>query len=189
MPLPTELANVRKEILAMDQAAEELCAGLNEAQLGWRPAPGRWSIAENLIHLRTTAEVFMPALDSAIAEAREKNWRSDGPFRLPMMGRLFVWYTEPPPKIRLPAPAPLKPVLPGPAAQALPLFLESQQWILRRLEAASGLDVNRARVTSPLAKFVRMDLLTIFHVCGSHGRRHLWQAGNVRNHPGFPGVN
>jgi len=187
MALPPQLDQLSGELQHVNRDAAALCAGLNEAQLGWRAEPGRWSIAENLLHLRTTAEVFMPALDAAIAQAREMNWRSEGPFRLTMMGRLFVWYTEPPPKIRLPAPAPLKPVLQGPAAQALPLFLESQQWILQRLEASNGLDLNRARITSPLAKFVRMDLLTIFHVCGSHGRRHIWQAGNVRKSPDFPG--
>lgn len=180
MPLVSELEAVRSEATAINQQAEELCAGLSEQQLGWRPDPKRWSIAENFIHLRTTAEVFLPSVDTAIREAREKNWRSEGPFRLTRMGRFFKWYVEPPPVIRLPAPKPLRPLLAGPAANALPLFLESQTWVMERLEAANGLDLNRARVTSPLASFVRMDLLTIFHVFTGHARRHIYQATNVR---------
>lgn len=176
--LVKELEKIRGELEQINRDVESLCAGLSEEQLGWRPEPERWSIAENLIHLRTTAEVFLPTMDEAIEEATRKNLRSDGPFKLSLKGRLFCWYTEPPPKIRLPAPAPLRPLLKGPATEALPLFLESQRWVVQRLEAASGLDLNRARIRSPLAKFITMDLLTLFSVCVTHGR-HIWQARNI----------
>lgn len=180
MVLAAELANIRQEIAALDAQAAGLCAGLSEAQLGWRPEPGRWSIAENLWHLRTTSRVFAPAADRAIEEARQKKLFSPGPFRLTRMGRFFVWWVEPPPVVRLPAPKPLRPQVEGPAGDALAAFLESQQWMLQRIEAASGLDLNRARVISPIASYIRMDLLALFCVFAGHGRRHLWQAGNVR---------
>ena len=180
MALAAQLEKLRGEIEQINRDASGLCAGLGEEQLGWRPEPGRWSIAENLIHLRTTTEVFLPSMDAAIGEAKQKNWRRDGPFALPWKGRLFVWYTAPPPKIRLPAPPQLRPLLKGPATEALPLFLESQRWILERLEGTNGLDLTRASFASPLAKFIRMDLFTAFHVFCSHGRRHIWQANNVR---------
>jgi len=180
MALVKELEEIRGELEQINRDAESLCSGLSEEHLGWRPGPKRWSIAENLIHLRTTGEVFLPTMDRVIEEAKRKDWRSDGPFKLSLKGRLFCWYTEPPPKIRLPAPPQLKPLLRGPASEALPLFLESQRWIVQRLEAANGVDLNRARITSPLAKFITMDLLTIFSVSCTHGRRHIWQARNVR---------
>jgi hypothetical protein len=46
-----------------------------------------------------------------------------------------------------------------------------------RIQAASGLDLNRVRWTSPLARLVRMDLLTIFNVANGHARRHMWNDG------------
>lgn len=180
MALAAELARIRQEIAELDVRATALCAGLSEAKLAWRPKPESWSIAENLWHLRTTARVFAPAADRAIAQARRKQYFSPGPFRLTRMGRFFVWWVEPPPVLRLPAPKMLRPQVEGPARAALAAFLESQQWMCERVEAANGLDLNRARVVSPLASYIRMDLLAFFCVFTGHGRRHLWQAENVR---------
>ncbi len=67
---------------AVDAEAKKLCAGLSEEQLSWCPRPGRWSIAQNLAHLRTTTEVFLPAVDSALEASRNLGLRSEGPFGL-----------------------------------------------------------------------------------------------------------
>jgi hypothetical protein len=81
--LAPELQALVSEVQRINEQTTALCAGLNEGQLAWRPQPGRWSIAENLIHLRTVAEVFLPSLDQAIADARTRNLLNDGPFRVP----------------------------------------------------------------------------------------------------------
>ena len=180
MALVPQLEEIRQEVNDINQRAAELCAGLSEEELAWRPEPGRWSVAENLLHLRVVAQVFLPAIDQAIEEARRRNLYGQGPFDLGLMGRFYVWYVQPPVRIRLPSPEPLRPLLTGPATEALPQFLESQQWIVERIEAANGLDLNRTRITSPLASFVRMNLLAFFTVGNGHERRHLWQAENVR---------
>lgn len=180
MPLIPELEKVRREIEAINAEAKALCEGLGEEELAWRPGRKRWSIAENFVHLRTTTETFLPNVDRGIEEAKRRKLHGDGPFRLGLLGRFYVWYVEPPPVIRLPTPKPLRPLLAGPATEALPQFLESQQWMVERLETANGLDLVRARVVSPLASFIRMNLLAFFCVFTGHERRHLWQAGNVR---------
>ena len=43
----------------INTAAARLCDGLTAKQLSWRPLPEKWSIAQNLAHLRTTAQVFL----------------------------------------------------------------------------------------------------------------------------------
>ena len=96
------------------------------------------------------------------------------------MGKLYVWYVEPPPKIKLPAPKVLRPLLAGPAADALPQFLQSQQWMMDRVTEANGLDLGKVSVASPLASFVKMNLLAIFSVFTGHERRHIVQASKVR---------
>jgi len=179
-PLCPELEKIQQEIEDLDRRSAALCAGLSQESIARRPEPGRWSIAENLIHLRITCETFIPGVDAAMAEGRANRIHGSGPFRLGLMGRFFVWYVEPPPVIRLPAPKQLRPVLPEGPVDPLAQFLESQHQMAERLRAANGLDLNRVRITSPLAKFVRMDLLAFFAVFTGHGRRHLWQAENVR---------
>lgn len=178
--LPPELERIRQEAAENEKRLVALVEGLGEEELKWRPMPGRWSIAEILIHLRLTNEACLPAIDRAMEDARRKNLLAEGPFRLGWMGRFFVWYVEPPPLIRLPAPAVLRPLLEGPAGEALPRLLDSRRLILARMEAASGIDLERARFVSPFASFVKMSLLASFSVFTAHERRHLWQGENVR---------
>jgi len=181
VPLVIELAQIRKQAEANQAYALTLVEGLSEQQLAWRPEPRRWSIADNFVHLRLTVQMCLGPLDAAIASARERKLFSNGPFRMTLMGRLFAWYVEPPPAIRLPAPKTLVPPLQGSASEALPAWIVAHTQIVERIEAANGLDLVRASFTSPFASFVRMNLLALFAVFNGHERRHLWQANNVRS--------
>jgi DinB superfamily len=175
-----EVKTLTTELLSVNAEAATLCNPLTAEQLAWRPAPARWSIAENLIHLCTTTDVFLPAVDGALAESRRRKAMAPGPFHLGWYGRTLVWYVEPPPVIRLPAPKPLRPPLSGSAENALERFLSWQATMMQRMEDADGLDLTALRFPSPLARYVKMNLLEFFAVFNGHSRRHLWQAGNVR---------
>lgn len=179
MELCPELENIRKQSDANNARIRQLCAGLAEQQLAWRPGPNSWCIAEVLLHLERTTHIFLPIIDQVIEEARRGGCLSNGPFHLGLMGKFYVWYVEPPPHIRLPSPKPLVPSLEEPASNALPRFLSSQEEMKQRLEHANGIDLVRTRITSPFASFVKMDLLTLFSVGAAHERRHIWQISNV----------
>lgn len=81
MALIAELENIRQQMDANSERLKELCASLNEAQLGWRPRPSSWCIAEVLLHLEHTTHVFLPVIDNAIENARRNGLLSNGPFR------------------------------------------------------------------------------------------------------------
>lgn len=178
--LGPELQKILSEMGEIERRAQELCRGLSEEQLAWRPEPHRWSIAENLIHLETTTNVMLPAVDRSISDGRQRNLRSEGPYNMGWLGRIYVWYSEPPPKIRLPAPNVLKPLLNVSGLDALPAFLASQQQMVVRLEQANGLDLSRARFQSPIAAYIKMNLLSFFSVFTAHERRHIAQADEIR---------
>jgi hypothetical protein len=179
-PMFLDLKALLSALSAVDAEASALCHGLSADRLAARPHPDKWSIAENLLHLCTTTGVFLPAVDHAIVESRRQGFLGDGPFQLGPYGRLLVWYVEPPPLIRLPAPKPLRPRPPASGERVLETFLESQAAMTQRLEDAAGLHLTRLRFRSPLASYVRMNLLEFFSVFNGHSRRHLWQAANVR---------
>jgi len=176
-----ELLSVRDELAAASERALRLCDGLDEAALGWRPAPESWSIAGCLGHLETTTAVFLPGLDEAIDRARRRGALGRGPFRLNRWGRLLVWYVEPPPPFRLPAPKPLRPPPDGPPLEALPAFLRSQETLAAKLPELEGIDLARATYVSPIARYIRMSVLAFLRVHTAHERRHLWQAERVRS--------
>jgi hypothetical protein len=166
--------------LAIDSEAKQLCAGLSEEQLSWCPSPGRWSIAQNLAHLRTTTEVFLPAVDSALEASRIMGLRGDGPFVLGPFGRFLVWRMDAGPILKMKAPKILHPRLLNFAGLELEHFLASQAALRQRIAEAEGLDLTAFRFPSPAARYFRVNLLEFFSAFNAHSRRHLWQGNNVR---------
>jgi hypothetical protein len=180
MALVAELENIRAELDAVNADAQKLVAGLSEEQLGRRAQPGRWSLAEIFVHLNLTAQIYFPEIDRAIEEGHAKGLTGEGPFKLDVVGKLFVKYLEPPYRMKSKAPGMIKPLLQGPASEALPQFLRSQELVVKRLEAANGLDLGRVKFVSPLASVLKMNLLAPFAVIAAHQRRHLWQGWRTR---------
>ena len=58
--------------------------------------------------------------------------------------------------------------------------------LLELLRRADGVDISRAKVTSPLSKLLKLRIGAAFAILAAHGRRHLWQARQVRRQAGFP---
>ena len=184
MALVAELEKIRAELDAVNAEAQRLVAGLSEEQIAQRPQPGRWSLAEIFVHLNLTAQIYFPEIDRAIEEGRARGLTGEGPFKLDLVGKLFVNYLEPPYRMKTKAPAMIRPLLQGPAGEALPQFLRSQELVVKRLEAANGLDLGKVKFVSPLASVLKMNLLAPFAVLTSHQRRHLWQGWKVREEIG-----
>jgi len=166
--------------LAVDFEAMRLCAGLSEEELSWRPPPGKWSIAQNLAHLRATTEVFLPAVDSAIESTTRMGFRREEPFVLGPFGRLIVWRMEARPILRMRAPKILQPRLLSSGGSELEQFLISQAAFRQRIAEADGLDLIAFRFPSPVARYFRVNLLEFFSAFNAHSRRHLRQAREVR---------
>src|SRR5437588_7387216 len=100
-----DFSRIRGEFLAITDRARKVSDRLGPVLLTRRPAPDHWSAAECLLHLRITAEAYLPIWRDAIRRARNSGWQaSTDPFRVDLWGRFFVWFIEPPPKVRFPAP-------------------------------------------------------------------------------------
>ncbi len=179
MQLVPELEEVRRQALAIESDVESIVSALTPEQLTTRVRPNSWSVSEILVHLRLTVDQCMPPLDKAIEEALSSGLLSKGPFKLGWKGRFFVWYVEPPPKIKLPAPKVLAQLPRMSAEESITAYRQGHFEVMKRLEACNGIDLVRANFRSPFASFITMDLLTIFQVFTSHERRHVWQMRRV----------
>src|SRR6185503_10208353 len=102
------------------------------------------------------------------------------------IGRLIARSMEPPPRFRVKAPKSFHPVPQRPRQDVMAAFRAYQTQYVDRLRQASGLDLARARVSSPAASWIRMPLGSGFALMTAHERRHLWQARNVRARAEFP---
>ena len=176
------------ELEAAKADARALFEGLSDAAARFRPAPGAWSMAECLDHLNVVGRLYLGALDRAIDEGRRRGLTGEPPFRYGLLARWLVRSMDAPPLFRTRSPRPFRPATAAPpVAESLPAFLALQGELLERLERAEGLDFRRVKVVSPASRRLKLGLGTAFAVTAAHQRRHLWQARQVRDAPGFPG--
>jgi hypothetical protein len=184
--LAAELDGFRQAFEHLSADADTLVAHLRDDQFNWRPAPDAWSIAECLDHLNVTARSYLPKLDEAIGAAIRRGQYGEGPFSYSWLGRFVVWMSEPPPRVRLKTPRQFRPPANRSRREVMAAFRAYQVQFVDRLRQANGLDLARARVSSPVAAWLPLPLGSGFALMAAHERRHLWQARAITGMKGFP---
>lgn len=182
------LQTIVAETEKVNAEARQLVSGLTEAQMNWKPAADKWSIAQCLEHLTVSSEKFGPYMTQAIAQGREKR-PADGAvaYRPTRLGGWLIKQLLPSATRKVPAPKIFRPVE-GPAIEgALDRFLKQQQEFLRFVHQAKGIDYNKTRLRSPVTALMRYSLADAFVITVVHTERHLGQARRVKDAPGFPG--
>jgi DinB superfamily len=175
-----ELDGYRGQFEALKSETARLLDGLTEAQFNWRESPGRWSIAECLVHLNVTARLYLPLIQRAIEEARLRRLFGEGPFRHGFLVNWLIRTTEPPAKLKIKAPKIFVPPPAQPLETVATDFMTLQDQFLARIREANGLHLSRIKVISPVSRFLRMSLGQSFAFLAAHERRHLWQAREVK---------
>lgn len=183
-----ELDDYARQFREARERAGRLTRGLSGGQFNWRPAPGRWSVAECLVHLTVTAEQVCAKVRPAIARGRERGLTGSGPFRYGWLARWFEASMEPPPRRRFSTP---KNFLPAAGseyriADVVNAFEAAGAEYEACLRAARGMDLQRIKVSSPVSSLIRFPLGGYVRAQTAHERRHLWQAEEVLKAPGFP---
>jgi hypothetical protein len=183
--LTPEIEHFRKQFEQLSIAADALVAPLGDAAFAWQPAPDRWSVAQCLDHLNATARVYLPVMDEGIADAIRRSLYAPGPFKYNLVGRVHVllmhstWVRARTSVAMYPAPN-------RPRHDIMAAFRAYQVQYIDRLRQASGLDLARAHVSSPLIRWLPMPLGSAFAMMIAHEQRHLLQAQRLIEMPGFP---
>ena len=185
-PLHPELAGLVEQVAKIRSDCKKLTSDLNEIQLSWRTLPGSWSIAQCLHHIVLGHQEYIRVIDKAILQARERKLFGSGPFKYGWFGNWFARSLDAPPKFKMKNPRLITPLPDPPGKKVVADFESVHQELLRLFEQANGIDLGRAKMTSPLSRLVRLSLGQAFAVLTAHARRHVWQAWQVRNHPAFP---
>ncbi len=191
MPLDPDIAMLVTEIDANLSHAESITHGLTSEQFQWRPEPGRWSIGECFAHMNITNSTALPAIETGIAKGRASGKTGEGPFQYGFISRKFIASQEPPVKKKFKAPKAFKPPSEVDPDTTLADYRRISAELKRLARDAGGLHLARVKIEMPalpaaLRVFVRMPLGAQLLLTTTHDRRHLWQAEQVRNDPGFP---
>lgn len=173
------LAAIAAEFRDVAERASNVVSRVGLARVSERPSPTRWSIAECLVHLTQASEAYLPVWQEACQRARAEGLTGHEPFKLDLWGRFWVWFLEPPPKVRFRAPKRFVPREMPSGDHVLPAFLASQEQVLFTVGLAQGLAIDRVKIASAFDRRVRYSVWSSFRANASHQRRHLWQAEHV----------
>ncbi|MGE0439123.1 MAG: DinB family protein [Gemmatimonadales bacterium] len=185
-PADPQLAAWSAELDAIERDVDALTTPLSDGQLTWRPAPGKWSIAECLEHLSLTAEQGMVYQRKAVAAARAAGRAGSGPFRFGWLGNWFVQAVGPAASRRVKTPSIFAPPSDLDPKAVVERFHRVHQDIRRLYLEADGLDLGRTKARSAATGLLRLNLAAWFASMPAHDRRHLGQMQRVRAHDAFP---
>jgi hypothetical protein len=180
--LPADLLALLTELDAADHDLEALTSDLADSVATRRPATGGWCVTECIDHLATANDVYVTAMRGPALRALEGGRRRRGPARPGVLGGLFVWMLEPPPRwwAYLPMPRKLAPGAAPPLTTTLAKFRTSQDAIRAFIRQYAAVDLAGVTFPNPFLRGVRFTLATGLNVLTAHERRHLLQAWKAR---------
>ena len=177
---------VLQQLESSEQAAERLIAGVSYAQMNWQPNHGKsWSIWQCLDHLARTNRMYCQSMLNAIAGTKPRTAGTSS-ISPGWFGRWFIAKQEPPVGARFKT---LKKVTPGPEGDpqaALRDFLDSHTEARHIVASWEQVDFNSVRFQNPFVPVLRWTVGTGLMIINAHDRRHLWQAGRVKESDGYP---
>lgn len=178
-----ELDEIRSRILDARSECAELVDGITDEQFNAAPGENRWSMCQCIDHLVVSGEKLLERIDAAIEKAHRDGCYGRGPFRY---GRGGEWITT----VfsldglragrKFPAPRAYRPRTGRAVENALSDFQVLQDNLVERIEASSGLDLARVKITSPASRLLRLSLGQWFRVIAGHQERHLEQLRKTR---------
>ena len=159
---------------------------LSDQQVNWRPSDGRWSIAECIAHLVVSARMYVGPIDHAVERGFSRGLLGGRDFHPGRIGQWLVASMEPPPRRKMHAPKKIVPQRFETVATLRQEYAQAHRDLIGAVMRAEGLDLGRVKLNSPILPILRQPLGVWLLFLAAHERRHLWQARQVRQEPGFP---
>ena len=179
--LSPELAAYSARFRENREIADRIAGGLTISRFNWRPAPDRWSVAQCLVHLNVSAELYAARMEAAIRRGRDDGLLGSGHFEYGAFSRWMLRAVDPANRHKSRSPAKF---VPSPAetcrpAEVLGNFHAAGTRWEELLRGADGLHLARIKVRSPAVPLVSFSLGALFAIQAAHERRHLLQAEDV----------
>lgn len=152
-------------------------AGLSEAQLNFKPAPEKWSVAQVLEHIASAEDMLLGLVTGQVLQAPPPAEGTDFKATDQMILKAIPDRSQ-----KRTAPEPLIPSNRyGSAAEALKHFGESRAKTIVLMKESNELRAHAA--DSPLGK---LDAYQWLLFISTHSERHTKQMLEVKAHPDFP---
>jgi DinB superfamily len=180
------LFRVLQDLEDSERQASAIMQAVSNHQANWQPL-NSWSMVQCLLHLAQMNRVYSTPIHEAVANADTAEPAPERIIAPGWFGSWFIRSMEPPVRTRMKSPRSIVPD--GHARdpqEVLSDFLASHQPVRALAEAASRVEVNKVRFKNPFLSVLRFTVGTGLLIINAHDRRHLWQANQIKNAPGFP---
>ena len=161
--------------------------GLSSAQLNWKPAPDRWSVAQCFDHLITTHRLYLPLLRQLHAGAyRSSFWERRSPLS-GFFGRLLIRSLQPENLKKMKTTSKAEPSASEIDGGIIERYRVHQDELITALHGIpAGVDPRTTIITSPLLSLITYSLDDCLTILVVHSQRHFGQAMRVTEAAGFP---
>lgn len=181
------VADTLSRLEELTERARSEFGRLTERQLGWKPAPDEWSIAQCLEHVMLANRFHMEHMETAIERGREQGVRGEPPFEGGLVGRMMLYLSGRSVRIPLIAPPAFRPSDEPEREGFVEDFVSHHRELAGLAERAEGLDLDVLRTyMTPLTVLRVVRLSDAFRGLTAHEERHLRQAEGVRRTEEFP---
>lgn len=162
---------------------------LSAAQLNWKPATERWSIAQCFDHLINSNRGYLPIIDSVRRGTKKTTFWERLPVLPGLAGKLLIRSLDPASVRQIKAPKKFQPAQSEISANIIDDFVAHQKTVIEGMKSTSHLDLEKIVITSPAvsAPIVTYSLMDAYRIIVIHEQRHLQQAKRVATEAGFPG--
>lgn len=158
---------------------------LSEIQLNWKSKQTKWSILQCIEHLNLAFKGYILNIDYANAKGKAEQKKARNKMKFTWVGKIMIWAVNPQSNLYIPAPSNFKPKHTIYTKEVLVQFKNTLIHLSKQLEAASDLDWNENKISSPLANLLKLSLGDTFEMLTLHALRHFKQAKNIMAHPKF----
>ena len=177
----------------LDSLEKETLAFLNDAISRWQvmpdslfslqPSDGGWSAKQCLAHLNSYGDYYLPAIEKAIARARQQKSSPHPLYKPGWLGNYFTNMMQPAangrPAKKIKA---FKKYIHGneeAGYKVVAAFIDQQEKMLALIAAAGNIHLGRTRTGISIAPAITLQLGDVFRFITAHNKRHLLQAARA----------
>lgn len=179
--------NLIQEAKTVADDALAVFGKLSSAQLNWKPATDRWSVAQCFDHLVSANRGYFPIVESIIKGEKKSTLWERVPLFPTIWGKLLIKSLDPSSTRKLKAPKRFEPKQSEVSGSIIEDFVRQQSAVIELMKATEHLDLDKIVITSPAASAITYSLMDSYRIIVVHEQRHFQQAKRVVEEAGFPG--
>ena len=159
---------------------------LSAEQLNWKPALGKWSIAQCLHHIIISNQTYFSSFEKIVNNNYHPSlWQKINPFSR-KIGHMLTNSISAIPEKKISAPKIFIPSNEYFSVEILDKFLTHQQKLIPLIAALKKLKTREIIISSPVSSIITIRLKDALILIAQHEQRHINQANNILHHSLFP---